>query len=66
MAPETFAKPWRVVRYFGNSTHEISHFPFYFGLFGLKDTANATDLERIIHSYMDIMPPNGVPSWVVS
>nr|XP_018898882.1 PREDICTED: alpha-glucosidase-like [Bemisia tabaci] len=64
MAPETFAKPWRVVRYFGNSTHEISHFPFYFGLFGLKDTANATDLERIIHSYMDIMPPNGVPSWV--
>ncbi|CAH0392412.1 unnamed protein product [Bemisia tabaci] len=65
MAPETFKEPRNAVRYFGNSTHEITHFPFYFGLFSLKDTTNATDLERIIHSYMDVMPPNGVPCWVL-
>ncbi|XP_072157885.1 maltase A3-like [Bemisia tabaci] len=66
MVLEFFLHPDGLIKFFGDSTDKTSLLPFYFRLMWMDNSWRATDLNHTIHGFMDILPANGVPSWMAS
>jgi alpha-glucosidase len=64
---ETYSPIDVVMQYYGNETVNGAHIPFNFQLImNTHNDSNAADFKRVIDLWMDKMPKNRTPNWVVS
>lgn len=67
MLTESYSPIDIVMKYYGDGQREGSHIPFNF-LFieQLSNNSNANDYKTTIDYWMNNMPTNRIPNWVVS
>lgn len=66
MLTESYSPIDIVMKYYGDGKREGSHIPFNF-LFieQINNNSNANDYKTLIDSWMNSMPANRIPNWVV-
>lgn len=67
MMTESYSSIDIVMKYYGDGKREGSHIPFNF-LFieQINNNSNANDYKNVIDYWMNNMPANRIPNWVVS
>ncbi|KAK7585973.1 hypothetical protein V9T40_000152 [Parthenolecanium corni] len=66
LIPESWADLTNMMKFYGNKTHKMTHFPFNFRLIQATSYVFPTPilLENEITSWLNAMPANGVANWV--
>jgi alpha-glucosidase len=66
MMTEAYTSLNKTLRYYGTSEAPIAHFPFNFLLLTkLNYTSNADAFKNVIYDWLDHMPENAWPNWLV-
>lgn len=66
MMSESYSNYNKVLKYYGNGTHEGVHFPFNFWFItDLNKDSNARDIKFIIDKWLTYMPLKNTANWVV-
>ncbi|XP_039275184.1 maltase A3-like, partial [Nilaparvata lugens] len=65
MLTEAYSSPYYLMLYYGNGTNTGAHSPFNFFLLQLSHESNATVYENLILEWIDNMPDDSWPNWVI-
>ena len=66
MMTEAYTALNKTLRYYGTPEFPIAHFPFNFNLLTkLNYTSNADAFKSAIYDWLDHMPENAWPNWLV-
>lgn len=67
MLTESYSSIDVVMKYYGDGSREGSHIPFnFFFIEQINNNSNANDYKTTIDYWMNNMPANRIPNWVVS
>lgn len=66
MATESYSSSSMLMQYYGNKTRPGAHIPFNFYLFGTNRNNFVESIDNMIKIWLDEIPENMVPNWVVS
>lgn len=66
MATESYSSPSILMQYYGNKTKPGAHIPFNFFLLNTDRNNFIGSIDLLIETWLENIPENMVPNWVVS